>query len=86
MNLVAFNITAPSSATSEQFVLDNPLLNNDSSWIVTATLQYQGEGYDIVDKAFGIYYVESAGRWILQYFSLGQILAGRKFNVLAVKL
>jgi hypothetical protein len=85
MNLLAFNITAPSSATSEQFELNHPSLNNDPNWIVTATLQYQGEGYHIVNKAFGVYYVAGAGKWVLQYFEAGQVLSGRKFNILAAK-
>jgi microsomal dipeptidase-like Zn-dependent dipeptidase len=82
---VAFNITAPPSATSEQFALDHPSLNNDPNWIITTTLQYQGEGYHEVDKLFGVYYVADAGKWVLQYFEAGQILSGRKFNIIAIK-
>jgi hypothetical protein len=82
---VAFNITAPSSATSEQFELNHPSLNNDPNWIVTATLQYQGEGYHVVDKFFGVYYVADARKWVLQYFEAGQVLSGRKFSVIALR-
>ena len=83
--VVAFNYTVPASggAVQEQFAINNANLDNDPNWVVSVTLQYQGEGYDIVDKGFGVYYVNN--KWVVQYFKLGQVLTGRKFNIVAVR-
>jgi hypothetical protein len=80
----AFELTVP-NGTLEQFAVTHPRLNNDPNWIVTVTLRYQGEGYDDVDKGFGVYYVPGAGKWVVNYFKLGQNLSNRKFFVTAIR-
>jgi hypothetical protein len=83
-----FEFTVP-AGTIDQFILDNPKLNGDPNWIVTLTLNYKGQGYEDVDKGFGVYYVQpgllNANKWVVNYFKVGQNLSGRKFFVTAIR-